>query len=122
MVPQLEPMLAFWQREAGLAFEQLLPTGGSNQQHRHAMNGSVLKLNASRNPQPDTPPAGDRELWIARAGERELRDPDENRVRLVAPGERGVARFSMVRDPDGNWIELSQRGSLTGPLPGNAAS
>jgi predicted enzyme related to lactoylglutathione lyase len=28
-----------------------------------------------------------------------------------------VARFSMVRDPDGNWIELSQRASLTGPLP-----
>ena len=27
-----------------------------------------------------------------------------------------VARFSFVRDPDGNWIELSQRGSLTGPV------
>ena len=27
-----------------------------------------------------------------------------------------TARFSMVRDPDGNWIELSQRASLTGPL------
>lgn len=29
---------------------------------------------------------------------------------------RDVARFSMVLDPDGNWIELSQRASLTGPL------
>jgi len=29
-----------------------------------------------------------------------------------------VARFAMVRDPDGNWLELSQRASLTGPLPG----
>ncbi|MGE4324351.1 MAG: VOC family protein [Sphingobium sp.] len=29
---------------------------------------------------------------------------------------RDVARFAMVRDPDGNWIELSQRASLTGPL------
>ena len=28
-----------------------------------------------------------------------------------------VARFSMIRDPDGNWIELSQRRSLTGDLP-----
>ena len=27
-----------------------------------------------------------------------------------------VARYSFVRDPDGNWIELSQRGSLTGPV------
>jgi lactoylglutathione lyase len=32
-----------------------------------------------------------------------------------------VARFSMVRDPDGNWLELSQRASLTGPLPGRGA-
>ncbi|MCC6919835.1 MAG: VOC family protein [Alphaproteobacteria bacterium] len=27
-----------------------------------------------------------------------------------------VARFSFVRDPDGNWIEISQRKSLTGSL------
>jgi lactoylglutathione lyase len=27
-----------------------------------------------------------------------------------------TARISMVRDPDGNWIELSQRSSLTGSL------
>ncbi len=35
-----------------------------------------------------------------------------------APRTRGtVARIAFVRDPDGNWIELSQRASLTGPLP-----
>ncbi len=28
-----------------------------------------------------------------------------------------VARISFIRDPDGNWIEISQRASLTGPLP-----
>lgn len=28
-----------------------------------------------------------------------------------------TARISFVRDPDGNWIEVSQRASLTGPLP-----
>ena len=28
-----------------------------------------------------------------------------------------VARICFIRDPDGNWIELSQRASLTGPLP-----
>jgi lactoylglutathione lyase len=27
-----------------------------------------------------------------------------------------VARISMVRDPDGNWMELSQRASITGSL------
>jgi lactoylglutathione lyase len=32
-----------------------------------------------------------------------------------------TARVSMVRDPDGNWIELSQRASLTGSLePGTS--
>lgn len=33
-----------------------------------------------------------------------------------------VARFSMIADPFGNQLELSQRASLTGPLPGNAGS
>lgn len=28
-----------------------------------------------------------------------------------------VARICFVRDPDGNWIEISQRASLTGKLP-----
>ncbi len=28
-----------------------------------------------------------------------------------------IARICFVRDPDGNWIEISQRASLTGPLP-----
>jgi catechol 2,3-dioxygenase-like lactoylglutathione lyase family enzyme len=38
----------------------------------------------------------------------------------MAPRTMGaVARFGFVRDPDGNWLELSQRASLTGPLPPN---
>jgi len=28
-----------------------------------------------------------------------------------------VARISFIRDPDGNFIEISQRASLTGPIP-----
>jgi catechol 2,3-dioxygenase-like lactoylglutathione lyase family enzyme len=45
---------------------------------------------------------------------------------LVAKGVEGAtepvrlgdtAYIAFVRDPDGNWIELSQRASLTGPLP-----
>jgi hypothetical protein len=32
-----------------------------------------------------------------------------------------TARVSMARDPDGNWIELSQRASITGSLqPGTS--
>jgi lactoylglutathione lyase len=205
-------MLEFWQQAVGLAFEETLPLGGGVRQHRHAMNGSVLKLNAARDPLNAAPPAGYRELLIARDGiaaPETLFDPDGNRVTLVPAGHDGIrgiavrlavrdrdaharfyrdamrmeqpgdaafrcgdtlllveqdpsalrtepvraagyryltvqvwdvdaehpgiiarggeegrppvtlgttARVSFVRDPDGNWIEVSQRASLTGPL------
>lgn len=212
---QLEGMLQFWQGEVGLPFEEMLPTGGGNRQHRHGLNGAVLKLNHARDPLPTGSPSGYRELLIAREGidaPKALTDPDGNRVTLVPPGYEGVtaagvrlavsnleaslryyrdalgweqsapatircgetvvflqedtnvqptgdmravgyryltvqvrdadleyravverggtgarppmtlgttARFGFVRDPDGNWLELSQRASLTGPLPAN---
>jgi catechol 2,3-dioxygenase-like lactoylglutathione lyase family enzyme len=209
----LEVMLRFWQEEVGLPFEELLPLGGGSRQHRHAMNGSVFKLNESRDAVPPGPLAGYRELLIAREGlngPHTLTDPDGNRVTLIPPGTEGVtgigvrlavrdeaafhrfygqalgleaagpkayrwgtsvllfehdatatrteemrgtgfryltvqvrdvdaehrallakgveegrppatlgatARISFIRDPDGNWVEVSQRASLTGPLP-----
>ncbi len=205
-------MLEFWQHRVGLPYEELLPAGGGVHQHRFGMNGSVFKLNHSRDPLPPAPRSGYRELLIARPDVREPRslgDPNSNRVTLVPPGhedvvgigvrlavrdaaafhafygralelpdcganayrvgdsilffeedpsavrtelmrapgyryttiqvwdveaeharilERGgeeaqppvtlgrVARISFVRDPDGNWIEISQRASLTGSL------
>jgi lactoylglutathione lyase len=205
-------MLTFWQRNVSLRFEEMLPIGGGVQQHRHSMNGSVLKLNSVRDPMPAAKPSGYRELWIASADAVEpidLHDCDHNMIRLVPHGFAGVsgvmlklavssaehfrdfygrvmrlpqattntyrcgdsllrfeqdksvprdtplrarglryftvqvldverehatmlergateglapvtlgetARISFVRDPDGNWIELSQRASLTGPL------
>ena len=51
---------------------------------------------------------------------------DEDYARITANGGAGArapfnlgttARICWVRDPDGNWIEVSQRASLTGPLP-----
>jgi len=52
--------------------------------------------------------AADREhAHVLAHGGREARPP-------VTLGT--TARYSMVRDPDGNWIELSQRASLTGSL------
>ncbi|MEO8540834.1 MAG: VOC family protein [bacterium] len=210
----IEPMLEFWQQGVGLPFEELLPTGGGSRQHRHGLNGGVLKINEVRDALPASAPAGYRELVIPRSGvseSRSLTDPDGNRVTLVplvqdgsgieirlgvtnleaarrhyglalgfdrvsedvyacgttrlvldfdpdqqpiaemrgvgyryltvqvwdadaefsavvaagatagmAPRTLGaVARFGFVRDPDGNWMEISQRASLTGNLPPN---
>lgn len=208
----LEPMLAFWQGEAGAAFDHLLPIRKGQDQHRHDVLGSVLKINHHAAPLPGAAPSGYRELLIAREGlaaPRALADPEGNRVTLVPPGQEGVrqigvriavrdlgahrrfygealglpeerpgafrageslilleespdapsdaqmqgpgwryitfqvfkvddehaavlaqggrealapvtlgstARISMVRDPDGNWIELSQRASIVGSL------
>jgi catechol 2,3-dioxygenase-like lactoylglutathione lyase family enzyme len=208
----IAPLVAFWQGEAGVRFDHLLPIRRGQDQHRHDLGGSVLKLNAHADPLPEAPPSGYRELIIARQGlaaPRVLADPEGNRVRLVPPGEEGVtqigvrlavrdlaahrrfysdalgmpelrpgvfqageslilmeqagdapadaqmrgrgwryitfqvfevdkehaaalergareavapitlgttARISMIRDPDGNWIELSQRASIVGSL------
>jgi lactoylglutathione lyase len=206
-------MLEFWQQRIGLPFEETLPLGGGVRQHRHAMNGSVLKINDARDPLADEGLAGYREIIIARDGietAQSLTDPDGNSITLVPPGRDGItgigvrlavrdeaafhrfyadalqlepagerayrcgdslllfahdpsaravgrtqargvrymtvqvwdvdaehagivarggaegrapltlgstARISFVRDPDGNWIEVSQRASLTGALP-----
>ncbi len=209
----LEPMLAFWQNEVGARFDRVLPIQAGVRQHRHDLNGSVLKINHYRDPLRERPPSGYVEVLVAREGaQRSLIDPDGNRVSLVPPGTHGIAqiairlgvreldaharffkdalgleqvpyqqgaafraaetlilceksvdapadaafdgkgwrymtfqifkvdeehanvlahggrealaprtlgttaRISMVRDPDGNWIELSQRASITGSL------
>ena len=55
----------------------------------------------------------------------QIRNVDEEHAAIVARGGREgrapqtlgkVARISFVRDPDGNWIEMSQRASLVGAL------
>ena len=205
-----DEQLAFWQNKAGLDYDHMGKLGGGMQQHRHFMNGSILKMNHARVALPALPPSGWRALQIARAGidaPLHLADPDGNRVSLVPPGSEGIGgiairlnvsnrdatehfyrhamqfssprkgvyqcgdsllivdgeekiaradeyrapgyryitvqiwdaaaetegiiarggemghaltdlgetvRFSFVRDPDGNWIEISQRASLTG--------
>jgi lactoylglutathione lyase len=208
-------MLTFWQGEMGLPYEELLKVGSGVHQHRHGMNGSVLKINATREALGKSRQSGYRFLSIARqgieGGTYTWIDPDQNLVTLVPPGHEGIegialglevrdeaafddfygrvmqleqarphayrcgdsllwfrkrrtarrcgdlpgkgyryitvqvrdvdrehagllargaeegrppvtlgttARISFVRDPDGNWIEISQRASLTGPLPG----
>ncbi len=207
-------MRRFYEEEIGLAFEEVLPTGGGARQHRLGLNGSVLKLNEARTAFPEGQPSGYQKLSISTekvAAPTDLADPDGNAVRLLpadgqepwievdiavadiaaatrhyrdalgfepvepgvfrcgttlvrlvsrpgqpatgelraagfryltvqvwdadaeyahalAHGANGaapprtsgnVARFGFVRDPGGNWLEISQRASLTGPLPPN---
>lgn len=205
-------MLDFYRDVVGLPYEEMLPVGGGVQQHRHGLNGSVLKINAARDALDALPPSGYQRVWIARpdrAQVLDIDDPDGNHLRLVPTGHDGitgiqidvevadlaahrrfweagmqaqaladgrlqlgttlialhlgaapradlgmrgtglryltvqvfdvaaeharviasgglegrapmtlgdVAKISFVRDPDGNWIEISQRRSLTGSL------
>jgi lactoylglutathione lyase len=94
-----EAQLAFWQGPVGLPYDHLGKLGGGMQQHRHHMNGSILKMNHARDKLPDVPPSGIVELLIAREGIDEachLIDPDGNRVTLVPRGCEGVVGIGVV--------------------------
>jgi len=206
----LDAMLAFWQEQAMVTFDELLKVGGGLHQYRHSIANSILKINHRREPVPQSTPSGLSALEISSTAvdeSVELIDPDGNEVILtparflesanlclhmrttnldrsahfygsilglsgdieqgftvgdsrikfsqghVAPIERtavgyrymtmqvfdvlathasilelggteamapvrlgDVAYISFVSDPDGNYIEISQRKSLTGSL------
>lgn len=120
---QREAMLAFWQREVAVPFDELLPLGGGVQQHRHRIGDSILKINHSRDPLPYPGPSGYRELLIARAGlaaPRTLHDPDGNLVTLVPIGHEGIEQIAVrlaVRDPSAHarFYEHALRLPSAGP-------
>src|ERR1700733_4188081 len=103
-VRDTDAALAFWQESVGAVFDHTLAIRRGLRQHRHDLFGSVLKINNSRDPLPDNPPTGYRELLVARSDIAELqplRDPEGNRVTLVPPGRFGVHKIGMrlaVRD------------------------
>jgi len=112
-----DEQLAFWQQTVGLPYDHMGKVGGGVQQHRHHMNGSILKMNHSRDPLPDVPPSGIVGLEIARDGLNsplKLADPDGNRVSLVpkgADGVEGIAILLKVNDPaahDRFWTHAMQ--------------
>jgi catechol 2,3-dioxygenase-like lactoylglutathione lyase family enzyme len=95
----LEPMLRFWQQDAGLRFDQILPVRRGQKQYRYDADGSVIKLNYHIDPLPEAAPSGYREVIIARENVDEPRlmvDPDGNRVRLVPPGHDGVTQLAIA--------------------------
>ena len=95
----LEPMLRFWQHDAAVAFDHVLPVRRGQKQYRHHEQGSVIKLNHHAEPLPEAAPSGYRELIIAREGlptPRRMVDADGNRVQLVPPGFDGVTQLAVV--------------------------
>jgi hypothetical protein len=95
---KLEPMLQFWQREAGLRFDHVLPVRRGQKQYRHDALGSVIKLNHHAELLPAAAQSGYRELMIAREGlktSRSMLDPDGNHVRLVPPGYEGITQLAV---------------------------
>ena len=102
----LEAMLKFWQSEAGLTFDHILPIRKGMKQYRHDARGSVVKINHHEAPLPESPPSGYSELLIAHPGlaaPKSMHDPDGNAVSLVPPGTHGIAQIGIrlkVRDPN----------------------
>ena len=112
-----DEQLAFWQHTVGLPYDHVGKVGGGVQQHRHHMNGSILKMNHARDPLPALAPSGIVGLQIARRGlirPLALVDPDGNKVMLVPKGQdgvQGIAVLLKVTDPaahDRFWTEAMQ--------------
>ena len=120
----LQPMLAFWQGQAGIPFDHLLKIRRGQDQHRHDVLGSVLKVNHHADPLLETPATGYRELIVARPGltaPKTLTDPDGNRVTLVPPGYEGVTQIGIriaVRDLAAHRKFYAQGLGLTEETPG----
>ena len=112
-----DEQLAFWQHTVGLPYDHMGKVGGGVQQHRHHMNGSILKMNHARDALPALAPSGIVGLEIAReglAGPRKLADPDGNKVTLVPKGHNGIEGVAIqltVNDPtahDRFWTHAMQ--------------
>jgi lactoylglutathione lyase len=94
-----DEQLAFWEKTVGLRYDHLGKLGGGMQQHRHHMNGSILKMNHARDPLPAAPPSGIIGLKIAREDltmPAALADPDGNMVVLVPKGHEGVQGIAVL--------------------------
>ena len=113
-----DEQLAFWQQTVGLPYDHMGKVGGGVQQHRHHMNGSILKMNHARDALPAAPPSGivgprDR-ARRPRPRPQALADPDGNKVTLVPKGQDGVEGIAIllrVNDPaahDRFWTHAMQ--------------
>jgi lactoylglutathione lyase len=92
----IEPMLQFWQSEAGVPLDEVQSPREGHTQYRHDALGSWVKINHFVGPLANKPPCGYLELLIARDDQpRSLVDPDGNRVSIVTPGTHGVQQIGL---------------------------
>jgi catechol 2,3-dioxygenase-like lactoylglutathione lyase family enzyme len=124
----LEPMLRFWQQDAAIRFDHVLPVRRGQKQYRHDEQGSVIKLNHHAEPLPEAAPSGYRELIIAREGlktPRRMVDPDGNRVQLVPKGYDGVSQIAVAMGVRSLGAHRKFYGDVLGfaeqPWPGGAS-
>lgn len=95
---KLDGLLEFWTATVGLPYEERLKLGGGVHQHRLSLNGSVFKLNHTRDPIPDTAPTGYHHLYIATDIDEEkcLQDPDGSLVTLVPKGVNDITHIGIA--------------------------
>jgi lactoylglutathione lyase len=99
--------------------------------NRYRLGRSVLSFEHDPDVPSDAPDTNNRKMrapgfrymtvqvWDVDAAHRQI--VGRGAMEGFAPRTLGaVARISFVRDPDGNWIELSQRASLTGSTLGSS--
>lgn len=92
-----EDLRAFYVDRLGLPYEELLKAGRGIHQHRVGLNGSVLKLNDSRDPLGDAPTNFVR-LDIRADAAASLRDPDGTEI-VLDPEVETIAVHWASSDP-----------------------
>lgn len=98
MVNDWEAAQAFWATTVGLNYEKFEKIGGGVRQHRFGVNGSVVKVNHSRNPLV-VDPTIHRRIRIAQSGCTEptlLADPEGVEIELVPVGHDDVVGIEII--------------------------
>ncbi|MEP0068900.1 VOC family protein [Pyruvatibacter sp.] len=96
-----EEVSAFWVEKAHVQFDHVLPVTRELRQHRHTLDGAVLKINHAKDPLPPRGEAGYLRLVVASP---DVADPQS----LVDPDGNELVRWPMGRDGITHWaLELA---------------
>ena len=93
-----EEVSAFWCEHAHVQFDHVLPVSRQVRQHRHTLDGAVLKINHAKDPLPPRGTAGYLRLLVAcpDAAEPEtVTDPDSNELVRWPAGRDGITHWAL---------------------------